>query len=57
LVKKIYFIKTAYNKEYDSDKDMGIYVMNLSGKKIKKVCKMPVSGLYELGTDGKKFCL
>ena len=37
--KKIYFIKTAYNKEYDSDKDMGIYVMNLSGKKIKKVCK------------------
>ena len=22
--KKIYFIKTAYNKEYDSDKDMGI---------------------------------
>ena len=33
--KKIYFIKTAYNKEYDSDKDMGIYVMNLSGKKIK----------------------
>lgn len=53
--KKIYFIKTAYNKEYDSDKDMGIYVMNLSGKKIKKVCKMPVSGLYELGTDGKNF--
>lgn len=29
--------------------------MNLSGKKIKKVCKMPVSGLYELGTDGKNF--
>lgn len=53
--KKIYFIKTDYNKEYDSDKDMGIYVMNLSGKKIKKVCKMPVSGLYELGTDGKNF--
>lgn len=52
--KKIYFIKTAYNKEYDSDKDMGIYVMNLSGKKIKKVCKMPTSVLYELGTDGKK---
>ena len=25
------------------------------GKKIKKVCKMPVSGLYELGTDGKNF--
>ena len=22
--KKIYFIKTAYNKEYDSDKDMGM---------------------------------
>lgn len=51
---KIYFVKTKYNKTFYQDQDKGIYVMNLSGKKIRKVHKMSSSSyIYSLGSCGK----
>lgn len=50
--KKIYFVRTKYNKNYFADEDKGIYVMNFSGKGIRKVCNIPSGGVYELGAAG-----